>query len=160
MITAWQDAPTKGQYRKRSSRRNLAVDSSASTSTSTSSYLLDNSPILKQIIRKTGDVCKASVKNRTGNVIIKAKTPHVSSVSRDRKFTALFTDKLINLMVPYFFWTLSSDQESITPLYHKFSSFRIISTCKRSRRNCTELYQSNRANWNFRCKCKGINKEF
>lgn len=86
LITAWQDAPTKGQYRKRSSRRNLAVDSSASTSTSTSSYLLDNSPILKQIIRKTGEVCKASVKNRSGNVIIKAKTPHVSSVSLDRSY--------------------------------------------------------------------------
>ncbi len=79
LLTTRSEAPRRGHYHsKRSSRR-----SDDSISTKSSSKLLDRTPILKHIMAKAGELSKAAVKNRSGNVIIKAKTPHVESVIRD-----------------------------------------------------------------------------
>ena len=81
LLTSKDDAPRKGVYHgKRSTRR-----SDDSVSTKSSSRLLDSSPMLKHVITKAGEVSKAAVQNRSGNVIIKARSPYVESVVRDSK---------------------------------------------------------------------------
>ncbi len=94
LLTSVGDAPKKGQYGKKtmsassSSRQILETSSSSSSLTATtasSSKLLDRSPILRHIIQKAKELSKAAVKHRSGNVIIKAKSPYVISVVRDCK---------------------------------------------------------------------------
>ncbi len=81
LLTSKEEAPRKGYYHgKRSTRR-----SDESISTKSSSKLLESSSILRQIMKKVGELSKMAVLNRTGNVIIKAKSPYIESVLRDSK---------------------------------------------------------------------------
>jgi hypothetical protein len=85
LLTSAKDAPPKGSYHK-ISRRNPPPSDSSTISTLSSTYLLDRSSILRNIIKKVNEVSKASVQHRSGNVIIKSRTPYVVNVARDSKF--------------------------------------------------------------------------
>jgi hypothetical protein len=85
LLTSAKDAPPKGSYHK-ISRRNPPPSDSSTISTLSSTYLLDRSSILRNIIKKVNEVSKASVQHRSGNVIIKSRTPYVVNVARDRSY--------------------------------------------------------------------------
>lgn len=106
LLTSIQDAPRKGLYGKKNKSSRRLLDSAGSSSqsasgggsvstgsrgswttrTASSSRLLDRSPILRHIIQKAKELSKAAVKHRSGNVIIKAKSPYVISVTRDSSY--------------------------------------------------------------------------
>lgn len=80
LLTAQDEAPSLGEFNNKKSS-----DGSSSTQSS-SQKLLGKTPILKHIMKKMGDVSKSAVQHRSGNVMIKARSPYVSSVVRDGKF--------------------------------------------------------------------------
>eukprot|EP00551_Chaetoceros_affinis_P003724 CAMPEP_0203652470 /NCGR_PEP_ID=MMETSP0088-20131115/30137_1 /ASSEMBLY_ACC=CAM_ASM_001087 /TAXON_ID=426623 /ORGANISM="Chaetoceros affinis, Strain CCMP159" /LENGTH=298 /DNA_ID=CAMNT_0050512019 /DNA_START=98 /DNA_END=994 /DNA_ORIENTATION=- len=88
LLTSIKDAPRKGSYgKKRSSSSRRILESTASNGKlSSSSRLLDRSPILRQIMQKTKELSKAAVKHRSGNILIKAKSPYIISVVRDSSY--------------------------------------------------------------------------
>ena len=68
LLTSKNDAPRKGMYHgKRSTRP--SDDTVSTKSSKSSSKLLDNSPILKFIMTKAGELSKAAIQNRSVPVI-------------------------------------------------------------------------------------------
>mmetsp|Transcript_2869 Transcript_2869/g.3374 ORF Transcript_2869/g.3374 Transcript_2869/m.3374 type:complete len:216 (-) Transcript_2869:361-1008(-) len=88
LLTSEKDAPFEGLYKKRSSR--IRSGDSIKSHSNQNSQFLDYSPILSSIMQKAGEISKAAVQHRSGNVIIKARSPYVASVVQDSKFSFAF----------------------------------------------------------------------
>ena len=86
LLTAWNEAPGAGEYRPKTSSVHSQHGDSSTISSKSSSRLMQRSPILRHIMRKIKEVSKVAVQDRTGNVIIKARTPYIVSVQKDSEF--------------------------------------------------------------------------
>lgn len=126
LLTAWNEAPPVGKY-KRSSRRSedSSGSNSASSLRSSSNHLLEKSSILRFVMNKVGEISKAAVQHRSGNVITRSRTPYVCFVVRD--------GESINFAIVHqeFFPSFSSSIISQNVNY-----FRFIQTSTRKRRCC------------------------
>ncbi len=85
LLTAWNEAPLVGQYNRNSRRSEDISSGSISTSSlkSSSNHVLEKSSVLRFIMNKVGEISKAAVQHRSGNIITRAKTPYVCFVVRD-----------------------------------------------------------------------------
>lgn len=86
ILTAWNEAPSVGQYRAKNSSNQSHRGDNSTISSKSSSRLIQRCSILNHIMKKIKEVSKVAVQDRTGNVIIKARTPYIVSVQRDKSY--------------------------------------------------------------------------